>query len=231
MTEEIKLLGLDLSVASEQVIEILIEDGPEPEFFMEVLSSNRNRPEILNLLVDNPNVPPEVKEEASKHLNLPVKAAEKTVAKPGHVQHDHAHEERRTGLLQKIEKLSVGERIAIALRGGQEIRSLLLKDANKEVVLTVLKNPKITETEVELVAHSRNVPEDALRAIHKNREWMKNYSINHALVNNPKTPPGIAIALVSGLKTRDISILEKNKNVSEAVRSIAKKLLQVRKVH
>jgi hypothetical protein len=125
----------------------------------------------------------------------------------------------------------VGERIAIALRGGQEIRSILLKDANKEVVLTVLKNPKITETEVELIAHSRNVPEDALRAIHKNREWMKNYSINLALVNNPKTPPGIGITLVTSLRAKDLGVLEKNKNVPEAIRAVAKRLLQAKKSH
>ncbi len=221
MTEETKLLGLDLSVASEQVIEVLIEDAPGPELFMEILSSNTNRPDVLKMLVNSPNVPSEIKGEASKHFNLPAKPVEKP---------KQAEEERKIGLLQKIEKLSVGERIALALRGGQEIRSILLKDSNKEVVLTVLKNPKITETEVELVAHSRNVPEDALRAIHKSREWLKNYSIILALVNNPKTPPGIAITLVTSLRTKDIAILEKNKNVSEAVRSIAKKLLHVRKV-
>lgn len=221
MTEEIKLLQLDLSVASAQVIEVLMDDAPGPEFFSEVLSSNKNRPEVLKLLIDTESVPPEIKEEALRHLTVPVKIAPKAA---------HAEGERKIGLLQKIEKLSVGERIAIALRGGQEIRSLLLKDANKEVVLTVLKNPKITETEVEIVAHSRNVPEDALRAIHKSRDWMKNYAINLALVNNPKTPPGIAITLVTSLRTKDIAILEKNKNVSEAVRSVAKKLLHVRKV-
>jgi hypothetical protein len=140
-------------------------------------------------------------------------------------------EGRKHGLLQKIQQLSVGERIALALRGGQEIRSILLKDSNKEVVLTVLKNPRITETEVELVAHSRNVPEEALRSIHKNREWMKNYAINMALVNNPKTPPGIGITLVSSLRLKDIAILEKNKNVPEAIRAIAKKVLQARKIH
>lgn len=222
MTEEIKLLALDLSVASEQVIEILIDDASDPELFTEILSSNKNRPEILKLLTESPNVPTEIKDEVWKTLNLPVKPPEKF---------RHGEEGRKHGILQKIEKLTVGERIAIALRGGQEIRTILLKDANKEVVLTVLKNPKITETEVELVAHSRNVPEEALRAIHKNRDWMKNYNINLALVNNPKTPPGIAITLVTSLRTKDIAVLEKNKNVSEAVRSIAKKLIHARKIH
>lgn len=220
--EEVKLLAFDLSVASAQVIEVLLEDTVDTEILREILGANAHRPEILRLLIDSPNVPPEVKEEAGKLLNLPARISERP----------KAHEEgKKQSLLQKIQQLTVGERIAIALRGGQEIRSLLLKDANKEVVLTVLKNPKITETEVELIAHSRNVPEDALRAIHKNREWMKNYSINLALVNNPKTPPGIGITLVSMLRVKDLAVLEKNRNVPDAIRAVAKKLLQARKIH
>jgi hypothetical protein len=222
MMEETKLLGLDLSLASEQVIEVLIEDATDTEIFREILTANTGRPEILKLLAESPDVPPDVKEEVGRLLHLPVRLPEK---------HKATDESKRHNLLQKIQHLSVGERVAIALRGGQEIRSLLLKDANKEVVLTVLKNPKITETEVELIAHSRNVPEDALRAIHKNREWMKNYSINLALVNNPKTPPGIGITLVSTLRVKDLAVLEKNKNVPDAIRAVAKKLLQAKKPH
>ncbi len=220
--EEVKLLGLDLSVASSQVIGVLIEDATDTAIFSEIFASNANRPEILKLLLENPNVPADIRAEVGKQLNLPVRLSER--AKP-------SDEARKHSLLQKIQQLTVGERIAIALRGGQEIRSILLKDANKEVVLTVLKNPKITETEVELIAHSRNVPEDALRAIHKNREWMKNYNINLALVNNPKTPPGIGITLVSSLRVKDLAVLEKNKNVPDAIRAIAKKLLQQKRTH
>jgi hypothetical protein len=218
--EEAKLIGLDLSVASHEALEILIEDTADQEVFREILASNTHRPEILKLIVNSPNVPEEIKEAVLRLLSVPSPLPEKP---------KYADEGRKHGLLQKIQQLSVGERIALALRGGQEIRTILLKDSNKEVVLTVLKNPKITETEVELVAHSRNIPEEALRTIHKNREWMKNYAINLALVNNPKTPPGIGITLVSGLRLKDIAILEKNKNVPEAIRAIAKKLLHARK--
>lgn len=220
--EEIKLLGLDLSLASPEAIEVLLADAADPAIYAEILSSNANRPEILKMLAADPDVPDEIREAVVKQLNLPARVA---------VKHRVADEARKGSLLQKIQHLTVGERIAIALRGGQEIRSLLLKDANKEVVLTVLKNPKISDTEIELIAHSRNVPEDALRAIHKNREWMKNYSITLALVNNPKTPPGIGITLVTGLRTKDLAILEKNKNVPDGVRAVAKKVLAARKTH
>jgi hypothetical protein len=220
--QETKLLALDLSIASADVIELLIFDPPDKEIFLDILSSNRQRPEILRLLLNLPNVPEEIRKEAGKILCLPVKFSV-SPAQKGQPSQASKH-----GILQKIQRLSVGERIALALKGGREIRSALSKDPNKEVVTTVLKNPKITEPEVEIFAHSRNIPEDVLRQISKNREWMRNYQITLAMVNNPKTPPGIGSSLVAKLLTKDIAILEKNKNVSQALRALAKKVLQAR---
>jgi len=138
---------------------------------------------------------------------------------------------RKQTILQKIQKLSVSEKIHLALRGGKEIRSILLRDPNKEVVLTVLENPKMTETEIELISKSRSTPDEALRKITKKREWMRNYNVILGLVTNTKTPPGISVEIVNELKTRDLAILEKNKNVIEGVRATAKKILRARKAH
>ncbi|MFN3479422.1 MAG: hypothetical protein ACK415_03460 [Thermodesulfovibrionales bacterium] len=220
--EETKLIGLDLSVASPEVIEILLEFSGEPEVFKEVFESNRNRPDILRLLAQQSALPLEIREDIERLLNLPAKVME--------LPHPSSAQARKETLLQRIQHLTVGEKIALALRGGQEIRSILLKDPNKEVVLSVLKNPKMTETEIEMLAHSRNAPEEALRAICRNREWTKNYNIIFALVNNPKTPPGLSVPFVTSLRTKDLVILEKNKNVPEAVRAAARRLVQSRKV-
>lgn len=115
--------------------------------------------------------------------------------------------------------------------GGKEVRAILLRDPNKEVSLTVLENPKITETEIENIAKSRSISDEALRKITKKRKWMKNYNIILSLVTNPKTAANIAVNLVSELRTRDLALLEKNKNVPEGVRITAKKLLKARKAH
>jgi len=219
------LLSLDLSTASAMAIELLIEDAPDLTVFEEIAKANMNRPEILAILGDHPDTPDSVRQMISDILNVPVRPKAEII-RPQKTQ-----EERTQTILQRIQKLSVAERIQLALRGGKEIRSILLRDPNKEVSLTVLENPKITEQEVEMIARSRSISDEALRKITKNREWMRNYTIMHALVTNPKTPPGVALPLVSELKTRDLSILEKNRNVSEGVRNTAKKLSRARKAH
>jgi len=158
-------------------------------------------------------------------LSIPAKP------KSGIVRAQKTPEVRTHGILQRIQKLNVSEKIQLALRGGKEIRTILMRDPNKEVCLTVLENPKLTDTEVELIARSRSIPDEALRKITKKREWMKNYNVMLALLTNPKLPTGIALPLVSELKTKDLSLLEKNKNVSEGLRGTAKKILRARKAH
>jgi hypothetical protein len=225
MEEDRILIGIDFSSASKEVIELLIEDVSETSIFEEIAKANMNRPEILTLLLENPDIPDEVRQQVAGALQVPVKARSEIV------KVKKSPEARTQTILQKIQKLSVSNKIHLALRGGKEIRSILLRDPSKEVVLTVLENPKLTETEIELISKSRSIPDEVLRKITKKREWMKNYNVILGLVTNPKTPPGISVVLVNELKTRDLAILEKNKNVIEGVRATAKKILRARKSH
>ena len=223
MDEPKILIGLDYSVASREVIEILIEAADDVDIFMEVARANTNRPEILQLLFEHPDTPADVRSLISGSLHLPVKTAT-DVARV-----ERPKEVRVQNILQKIQTLSVSERVQLAMKGSREVRGILIKDTNKEVMLSVLDNQKITDTEIELIARNRSINDEALRRISKNREWLKNYAVVHALVTNPKTPPGISVGLVSEIKTKDLIILEKNKNVPEVIRSATKRLLSARK--
>lgn len=225
MEETKLLLELDLSLASREVIEILIEDTSEPSIFADIATANTHRPEILRILIESPDTPDEVRHQIIKDLSAPVKI-------PSEVARVRKTPEMRAeNIFQRIQRLSVTEKRHLARMGGREIRSVLIKDPNKEVLLTILENPKLTETEVEIMAKSRFMPEEALRKISKKRDWMKKYPIALAIVTNPKTPPGIAVTFVNELKTRDLAILEKNRNISDAVRTTAKNILQSRRSH
>lgn len=223
MDEPQILIGLDYSVASRDVIEILIEAADDVEIFQEIARANANRPEILELLFKHPDTPEDVKSLISGSLHLPAITATDMarVEKPKEV--------RVHNILQKIQTLTVSERVQLAMKGSREVRGILIKDTNKEVMLSVLDNQKITDTEIELIARSRSIHEEALRRISKNKEWLKSYAVVHALVTNPKTPPGISVSMISEIKTKDLIILEKNKNVPEVIRAATKRLLQARK--
>lgn len=132
----------------------------------------------------------------------------------------------RLPLAMKIQKMTVPERIKLALTGSQEARTLLMQDPNRVVQLAVLENPKITSSEVVGFANSRNINDEALRKIAENREWFKLYPVRLALVKNPKTPVGIALKLIATLNPQDLKILAKSKSVSSVIVQAARRQLE-----
>jgi len=216
------LIGFDYALASPEVLEILLDDIEDPATVDEIARANTGRPEVLLMVLHHPDTPEEVRAFITGILQVPVPVVSREKS-------EVPQEMRRESLTTKIQRLTVSARVQLALKGGREIRGILARDSNKEVMFSVLDNAKITNPEIELIVKSRSALEEALRRISRNREWMRSYAIVQGLVTNPKTPPGIAVTHVSDLKTKDLFILEKNKNVSEAVRLAAKKLLHARK--
>jgi hypothetical protein len=135
---------------------------------------------------------------------------------------------QRTDAYQRIQRLNVAERNILAMRGNGEERAILIRDTARVVSQAVLKNPRLSETEVVNYAGMRSVHEDILRAIAKNREWTKVYAVAWALVRNPKTPAGVSVQFLARLGTRDLKIAAGDKNVPELIRRQARVLFIAR---
>jgi hypothetical protein len=133
----------------------------------------------------------------------------------------HEKEERRDSTLAKIAKLDVKGRIALAVRGGKEERSILIRDGTKLVALAVLDSPKVTDGEVEGFAQQKNVLEAVLRGIPLKRRFAKNYVIMRNLVYNPRTPLDLSLGLMKNLLVHDLKNLSGNKEVSDTIRKLA----------
>ena len=131
--------------------------------------------------------------------------------------------DRRESTLQKIAKLDVKGRIALAIRGSKEERSILIRDGTKVVALAVLESPKITDAEVEGFAQQKNVLDVVLRMIPLKRRFAKNYVITRNLVFNPRTPIDCSLTLIKHLLVHDLKNLSGNKEVGEAIRKLALK--------
>lgn len=132
---------------------------------------------------------------------------------------------QRHNLYQKIIKMSVPEKIRLAMLGNREARNILIIDRNKIIPLAVLRSPKLTENDVLNYAQQRNLPEDVFAYIGKNKRWSKNYLIKLALVNNPKTPLPIAIKFLDYLHDKDLKDLSRSKNISFVISRSAKRVL------
>ena len=132
----------------------------------------------------------------------------------------------RETLIQKISRMSAVEKIKAALTGNLETRMILVRDSNKIVARAVLQSPKLSNQEIENYAGARNVSEEVLRLIATNRKFMKTYVVARALINNPRAPIDLTMPLVIRLNERDLKGLAFNRNVPEAIRGMAIKLIK-----
>lgn len=130
----------------------------------------------------------------------------------------------RIGTAQRLGRLTVAERIKVAIQGTREERAVLVRDPNRMVSAAVLSSPKLTESEVETIARMTNVSDEVLRVLGSNRTWTKNYSVVAALVRNAKTPIGVALTLLPRLTERDVKMLSTDRNIPEPVRLSARKI-------
>ena len=132
--------------------------------------------------------------------------------------------EQRQNLSKYVIKMSIPEKIRLAILGNQEARNILIHDPNKVIPLAVLRNPKVSENEALLYAQLRTLPDDVLVAISKHKVWIKNYPIKLALISNPKTPLPLAIKLLDHLHDRDLQNLARSKAISYVLARSAARL-------
>lgn len=133
-------------------------------------------------------------------------------------------------MTQVLTKMSLSQKIKLALTGAKDARGLLVREKNKIISLSVLSNPRLTAGEVEAFASSPNLSEDVMRKIGTNAEWTRKNTIASALVFNPKTPVAISLGFMPRMSERELGLLEKSRNVPEAVRASARQTLIKKKL-
>lgn len=134
----------------------------------------------------------------------------------------------RLSTLQKLARMTVGQRVQLAMRGNREERSILIRDGAKIVSSAVLASPKVSEAEVETFASMKNVQENVLREIARNRKFIKSYPVLKNLTNNPRTPLDLSLTLVKNILGPDLKALSQNKNIPDTLRKTALKLFKMR---
>jgi hypothetical protein len=134
----------------------------------------------------------------------------------------------RVSLIRKIMFMNARDRMKLAMKGDREARGILIRDSNKVVCSAVVKNPRITDQEVENISAMRTVAAEVLRLIAMNRAWARSYTIIHNLAKNPRTPIPTAMNVLPRIRTKDLVNLSQNRNVSETIRRQAFRLGQAR---
>jgi hypothetical protein len=134
--------------------------------------------------------------------------------------------DQRISIAKQVNAMTPGQKIKLAYLGNKEVRSLLIRDRNKQIAVAVVKSGRLSDQEVLGFAGNRNVHDDVIREMAANRQYLRKYPVKVALVNNPKCPPSTAVAIVSQLQMRDLEALARNKNVPSVINTLAVKLVK-----
>ncbi|MCI0613912.1 hypothetical protein L0244_13080, partial [bacterium] len=131
---------------------------------------------------------------------------------------------------QKVLHMSHPEKVRMALLGGKEERTILIRDPSRQISSLVLRNPKITDSEMDAYAQMRNLDGQILREMAENRSFIKRYTVVHSLVKNPKVPSPTALNLLKLLRDMDLKNVERDRNIPEIIRRQAKRIRDQREV-
>lgn len=140
-------------------------------------------------------------------------------------------DDRRTeALWNVVAKLTVAQKVRMALIGDEAARALLIRDSRRMVFLSVLKSPRLTDREIANFAKNRALPEEVIRSIASNRDWTRLYPVKLGLVTNPKCPPVMAASFLKSLTNRDLKHIVQSRDVPGYILRQAKQLLDAREV-
>jgi hypothetical protein len=130
-----------------------------------------------------------------------------------------------SNLYSLVQNMTVMQKIKLARMGNKEARGLLVRDRNKIVALAAVSSPKMTVQEIAGISKARNVSDEVLRVIARNREWTRDYQVKHGLATNPKSPLTEAIKFVNYLQDRELRNLMRSKDVPTAIATHARRIL------
>jgi hypothetical protein len=158
------------------------------------------------------------------------KAKAKAAAEPKEEGELESTPEDSTGLTDaQIRALPIPVRAKLARQApGRTLRNILVRDNNAMVATACLASSSWSDQEVEQICASRNVHEDVLMGICRNRQWMTRYAIISTMVHNPRAPMSYTMKLVPRLSVRDLRDLRRDRNVPDVIRQTANRLYRIK---
>src|SRR6185436_7996336 len=104
----------------------------------------------------------------------------------------------------RIRALSQMEKLLLAVKADRTERALLLQDSDPRVLLSLLRNPRLTVDEVVRIAKSSYLTFQIADVVMKAAQWMSSLDVRLALIHNPKTPPAFSLRILPSLPEAEV---------------------------
>jgi hypothetical protein len=135
--------------------------------------------------------------------------------------------EKKQNVWDRIRALSQMEKLLLAVKADRTERALLLQDNDPRVLLSLLRNPRLTVDEVARLAKSSFLNYQIADVIMKTTQWMASLDIRLGLIHNAKTPPAFSLRILPTLPESEVrSIARAGTNM--ALKTAALRQLQGR---
>lgn len=95
-----------------------------------------------------------------------------------------------------LDTLSLGHRKTAARGPRAPLLERILKDPDPRVVAEVLRNPRLREAEVLVIASRRPSPAEVFHLLARSEPWISRPSVRAAIAQNPYAPTRLAVAMV-----------------------------------
>jgi len=223
--QELLLLRQDAIVEEPAILDALAENPQLSTYSQRRIGEYREHllPRERSAPADDPGDVPGEDEEMPEEEFVAAVAAVRAVPAVGEI-------DEQTRLSEgQIRMLPLPARIKLSRGASRSLRNLLVRDSNARVAISCLANNPVSEQEVETVARNRSVVEDVLVYIGRRREWAGRTSIQRALAQNPRTPVALALRIVPKLSVRDLKDLGRDRNIPDAVRTLALRLYRIKR--
>ena len=113
-------------------------------------------------------------------------------------------EEEQTTSWDRMRGLSQMEKLLLAVKADRSERAILAQDNDPRVLLSLLRNPRLTVDEVVRVAKSSFLNYQIADVIGKTAQWMASLDVRLALIHNAKTPPAMALRILPTLPELEV---------------------------
>jgi hypothetical protein len=125
----------------------------------------------------------------------------------------------------RMRALSQMEKLLLAVKADRSERALLIQDNDPRVLLSLLRNPRLTLDEVVRVAKSSFLTFQIAEVIMKTAHWMASVDVRLALIHNPKTPQAFALRILPTLPDAEVRVIARG-GTSMALKQAALRRIQ-----
>lgn len=125
----------------------------------------------------------------------------------------------------RIRGLPQVQKILLASKADRSERAVLIQDNDPRVLLSVLRNPRLTIDEVARIATSSFLNYQIADVILKSAQWMASLDVRLGLIHNPKTPQAFALRILPTLPDSEVRAIARA-GTSVALKQAALRRLQ-----